>query len=124
MPPVVAATTSLAVLRMHGHNAETWTKRVETAAERFDYLYSADELSAWVPRIERLAEDAREVHVLMNNCHRDYSVRNAHEIGELLGVSGQWTRDSQTNSRSTLESEQRPDDKERLEDKERQERLL
>jgi uncharacterized protein YecE (DUF72 family) len=89
VPPVVAATTSLAVLRMHGHNAETWTKRVETAAERFDYLYSADELSDWAPRIERLAEDASEVHVLMNNCHRDYSVRNAREIVELLGLSGQ-----------------------------------
>ena len=25
----------------------------------------------------------------MNNCHRDYSVRNAHEIGELLGLSGE-----------------------------------
>jgi hypothetical protein len=28
------------------------------------------------------------VHVLMNNCHRDYSVRNAREIGEMLGVLG------------------------------------
>jgi hypothetical protein len=26
--------------------------------------------------------------VLMNNCHRDYSVRNAREIGEMLGVLG------------------------------------
>ena len=45
-----------------------------------------DELRELVPRVERLAEDAREVHVLMNNCHRDYSVRNAREIGEMLGV--------------------------------------
>jgi uncharacterized protein YecE (DUF72 family) len=112
VPPVVAATTSLAVLRMHGHNAETWTKRVETAAERFDYLYSADELSAWVPRIERLAEDAREVHVLMNNCHRDYSVRNAHEIGDLLGVSGQWPVTSAKSAPSTVDIGQRQDDKE------------
>jgi len=106
VPPVVAATTSLAVLRMHGHNAETWTKRVETAAERFDYLYSADELLDWAPRIERLAEGAREVHVLMNNCHRDYSVRNAREIGDLLGLSGQW----ETSGQPTVDNGQRRDD--------------
>lgn len=87
VPPVVAATTPVAVLRMHGQNAETWTKRVSTAAERFDYLYSEEELRAWVPRIEQLADEAREAHVLLNNCHRDYSVRNAREIGEMLGVT-------------------------------------
>ena len=89
VPPVVATTTSIALLRMHGHNNETWTKRVSTAAERFDYLYSEDELQEWVPRIQTLAEGAGEVHVLMNNCHRDYSVRNARQIGEMLGLSGQ-----------------------------------
>lgn len=87
VPPVVAATAPIAVLRMHGHNNETWTKRVETAAERFDYLYSEDELRSWLPRIEQLADEAREVHVLLNNCHRDYSVRNAREIGEMLGLA-------------------------------------
>jgi hypothetical protein len=28
------------------------------------------------------------VHVLMNNCYRDYGVRNAREIGEMLGTLG------------------------------------
>jgi len=87
VPPVAAVThPPVALLRMHGHNRDTWTARSKTAAERFDYLYSEDELRVWVPRIERLAEGAAEVHVLMNNCHRDYSVRNARQIGEMLGV--------------------------------------
>ena len=88
VPPVTAVTAPTALIRMHGHNAEMWTKRVKTAAERFDYLYSEDELREWVPRVRDLASDAREVHVLMNNCHRDYSVRNARQIGEMLGVFG------------------------------------
>ena len=87
VPPVVAATTSLGVLRMHGHNGEMWNKKATTAAERFDYLYGEDELRDWVPQIRRLAEETSETHVLMNNCHRDYSVRNAREIGELLGLT-------------------------------------
>jgi uncharacterized protein YecE (DUF72 family) len=86
VPPVTAVTAPVALLRMHGHNNEMWNKRAKTAAERFDYLYSEDELREWVPRVRDLASDAREVHVLMNNCHRDYSVRNAREIGEMLGV--------------------------------------
>jgi len=86
VPPVTAATAPIAMLRMHGHNAEMWTKKAKTAAERFDYLYDEDELREWVPRLRDLAEESREVHVLMNNCHRDYSVRNARQIGEMLGV--------------------------------------
>jgi uncharacterized protein YecE (DUF72 family) len=87
VPPVVAATTSLGVLRMHGHNNEMWTKKSSTAAERFDYLYSEDELRDWVPQIRRLADETTETHVLFNNCHRDYSVRNARQIGEMLGLT-------------------------------------
>ena len=87
VPPVTAVThPSVALLRMHGHNNETWAARSKTAAERFDYLYSEDELREWAPRIRGLAEDAAEVHVLMNNCYSDYSVRNARQIGEMLGV--------------------------------------
>lgn len=84
VPPVVAATTSLGVIRMHGHNVETWNKRVKTAAERFDYLYSEEELREWVPNIERLASETNETHVLFNNCYQDYSVRNAAQMVELL----------------------------------------
>jgi uncharacterized protein YecE (DUF72 family) len=85
VPPVTAVTAPVAMLRLHGHNADTWMKRSKTAAERFDYLYSEDELREWVPRVRDLAEDSREVHVLFNNCHRDYSVRNARQIAEMLG---------------------------------------
>ncbi len=86
VPPVTAATSSVSVLRFHGHNTDTWMSRSKTAAERFDYLYDEVELHHWVPRIRELSERAREVHVLFNNCHRDYSVRNARQIGQMLGV--------------------------------------
>ncbi len=86
VPPVTAATTPVSLLRMHGHNGEMWTKRTNTAAERFDYLYSEDELRAWAPRVRDLAEESREVHVLFNNCYRDYGVRNARQMGEILAT--------------------------------------
>jgi uncharacterized protein YecE (DUF72 family) len=85
IPPVAAATAKdLAIVRFHGRNAETWKRRVKTAAERFDYLYEEKELEEWVPRIESLRDDARETHALFNNCYRDYAVQNARQLASLL----------------------------------------
>jgi uncharacterized protein YecE (DUF72 family) len=70
-------------LRFHGHNAETYEKPNISAAERFRYLYTEEELKGWVAPIRRLAEQAG-VHVLMNNCYGDYGVRNARQLAELL----------------------------------------
>jgi uncharacterized protein YecE (DUF72 family) len=86
MPPVTAATTSsLAVVRFHGRNRESWKKPGLSAAERFDYLYDEKELREWVPRIEQLAGEARQLHVLFNNCYADKGVRNAKQMAALLG---------------------------------------
>ncbi|OGO73754.1 MAG: hypothetical protein A3G84_00060 [Chloroflexi bacterium RIFCSPLOWO2_12_FULL_71_12] len=85
VPPITAVTNeSLAVIRFHGRNAENWKKKGITAAERFDYRYSKQELLDWVPRIREVAKQAREVHLLMNNCYGDKAVNNAAELGELL----------------------------------------
>jgi len=84
VPPVAVATTDLAVVRFHGRRQETWDKRNVGVEERFKYLYSDDELAEWVPKIQDLASETREVHALMNNCYADYGVRNAQQLGLLL----------------------------------------
>lgn len=85
VPPVVAVTDpGLALVRFHGRAAETWEARAATAAERLSSRYSERELREWLPRLARLADEAAEVHVLMNNCHRDFGVRNAAELTEVL----------------------------------------
>lgn len=86
MPPLVAATNDqLALVRFHGHNSENWHRKGISAAERFRYLYSTEELGEWVEPVRKLAAETAETHVLMNNCYRDYGVRNAYEFGQLLG---------------------------------------
>jgi uncharacterized protein YecE (DUF72 family) len=86
VPPIVEVTSPrLAMVRFHGRNADSWNKRVDTAAERFDYEYSEPELRQWLPRIQALTEQAEETHALMNNCHRDYAVNNARQLAALLG---------------------------------------
>jgi uncharacterized protein YecE (DUF72 family) len=94
-PPVsgletVVATTrdDLAVVRLHGRADDTWKRPGTTAAERFKYLYSEAELEPWTDRVATLAADSNEVHVLFNNCYRDYGVNNAHDLADLLIARG------------------------------------
>jgi uncharacterized protein YecE (DUF72 family) len=88
VPPVVAATSpALAMIRFHGHNAETWEMAGISAAERFRYLYVEDELEKWVEPANELAGKSRQLHVLMNNCYEDYGVRNAAQLADLIARS-------------------------------------
>jgi uncharacterized protein YecE (DUF72 family) len=80
IPPVLAVTGKLAVVRFHGHS-DKWTSR--DIYERFGYLYSADEMRAWAPRLRELAATT-QTHVLMNNCYRDYAQLNARQLATLL----------------------------------------
>ncbi|MGH2698172.1 MAG: DUF72 domain-containing protein [Actinomycetota bacterium] len=82
MPPVMAATSNLALMRFHGHNNKDWLSK--SVSKRFRYQYSKEELEQWVPRIAKLSEEADRTHVLMNNCYRDFAQRNARELAELL----------------------------------------
>src|SRR5512132_4067271 len=87
IPPIAAATTKdLAMIRFHGRNRETWQAKSDTASARFRYDYPKEELEEWVPRIESLAGETRETHVLMNNCYQDFAVRNGRDLGDLLGL--------------------------------------
>jgi len=89
VPPVAEATAPDALVRFHGRNRGMWERKGITASERFRYLYSQDELKEWVSPIQKLAERAERVHVLMNNCYQDYAVRNARQMAKLLGAASE-----------------------------------
>ena len=67
LPTVVATTSPTAYVRFHGRNAQTWNKRTGSAAERFDYLYSEDELREWAGQLRELAGKAEVVYAMFNN---------------------------------------------------------
>jgi uncharacterized protein YecE (DUF72 family) len=87
------ATSPIAYVRLHGRNRQSWFQRAGTAAQRFKYLYSDDELRDCAASIRglRLADPhrgvagARTVHVIFNNCYADYGARNALTMQHLLG---------------------------------------
>jgi uncharacterized protein YecE (DUF72 family) len=67
VPTILARTSPIVYVRMHGRNANTWNIRGRSAAERFDYLYSKDELGDFLPAVRELASDAKEAYVMFNN---------------------------------------------------------
>jgi uncharacterized protein YecE (DUF72 family) len=82
IPPVLAATSDLAVVRLHGHSDKWESKDIQ---ERFRYRYDDDELATWAGNVRQLAGDAEETHVVFNNCYRDYAHVNAQQLEGLLG---------------------------------------
>jgi uncharacterized protein YecE (DUF72 family) len=67
---VLAVTSPVTYVRFHGRNAETWNVRGRSAAERFDYLYTEEELEEWVDPLRELAGQAEQAYVLFNNNNR------------------------------------------------------
>ena len=85
VPPMLAVTSpELAIVRFHGRRADTWEAAGVPTVERYRYLYGREELDEWVPRIREASRQARDVHVLMNNCYANYGTTNAREIAALL----------------------------------------
>jgi uncharacterized protein YecE (DUF72 family) len=88
LPPAVRVTTeALALIRFHGQNQAGWAMPGASVHERFNYLYSEKELSAWVKPVKQLCEQAQRVHAVFNNCVRNYAVLGAKGLVVLLGVS-------------------------------------
>jgi uncharacterized protein YecE (DUF72 family) len=79
VPPVVEATSDLAVVRFHGHS-DHWTS--SDIQQKYGYLYSERELAEWAPKVVDLAAKTGRTHVLLNNCYGDNAQRNA---GQLIG---------------------------------------
>ena len=84
VPPVVEVTSDTSLVRFHGRNTETWEKKGISTVERFNYLYSDDELDEWVPKISDMASRTRQTHVLFNNCYEDKAVVNARRMKQVL----------------------------------------
>ena len=86
VPPVADVTGKFGMVRFHGRNRDTWEARgLTTAAHRFDYYYSEEELEEWAPRIGVMRENASQLHLVMNTNNRDQGIANARLLGQILG---------------------------------------
>ena len=79
IPTVWEVTNSeLSIFRLHGRNVETWNKPgLTSAAERFNYEYSEEELMEFHPHVLELAGLTDAVHVIFNVNWQDQGVKGA-----------------------------------------------
>ena len=73
-------TARVGYVRLHGQNAGDWFREDAGRDQRYNYLYSADELDPWIEKIERMTQTADEIYVITNNHYRGQAVVNALEI--------------------------------------------
>lgn len=91
--PIVSAATHSehALVRFHGRNRSGWTASGRSNEEwrqvRYAYRYSREELAEWVPRIQALKRQARQVTLLFNNNSEGDAVDSARLMMELLGLT-------------------------------------
>jgi uncharacterized protein YecE (DUF72 family) len=85
---LLALTSPTLYVRFHGRNAATWNVRGKSAAERFDYLYSEDELREWVEPLRELSGQAENAYAVFNNNNRSE------------GPGGAWVSQAATNAQA------------------------
>ncbi|HEY6331358.1 MAG TPA: DUF72 domain-containing protein, partial [Blastocatellia bacterium] len=88
--PSSLATSGVGYVRLHGRNYESWfapsTDKPESRAERYNYLYSRDELEPWIDKIKKITSQARETYVITNNHFQGKGIVNALEMkSEIIG---------------------------------------
>jgi uncharacterized protein YecE (DUF72 family) len=77
-------TSRLGYVRFHGRNRSAWFNSKSSVAEKYNYLYSVEELKPWVESIKSMSEEGAEVFVIGNNHFQGKGVVNALQLKSLL----------------------------------------
>jgi uncharacterized protein YecE (DUF72 family) len=85
--PSAYVTSSIGYVRLHGRNYKQWFSPTANVRDRYDHLYSTEELAPWLDRIKQVSNDAKETYVVANNHNAGKGPVNALEIAALLGGS-------------------------------------
>ena len=79
-------TGPLGYVRLHGRNAEAWFRPSAGRDEKYDYLYSKEELGGWVEAVESMSS-ADRLFLVTNNHFQGKAVVNALQLARALGKS-------------------------------------
>ncbi|MGH9871426.1 MAG: DUF72 domain-containing protein [Pyrinomonadaceae bacterium] len=82
--PGDVTTSQIGYVRLHGRNYQDWFREKAPRDDRYNYLYTVDELEPWITRIKEIAAKTKESYVITNNHFRGQAVVNALEIKATL----------------------------------------
>jgi uncharacterized protein YecE (DUF72 family) len=82
LPKQNIATSDIGYIRFHGRNKTTWYDT--SKGDRYDYLYTEEELKEWMKIINEIKDKTRLTYILFNNCHHGSAPFNAKMLKKLL----------------------------------------
>jgi len=90
-PSAIATNPDFAYVRFHGRNYKDWFRKDAGRDDRYNYLYTKDELGDWIKMIKDLGKDSDRIYVITNNHYRGQALANALQIknkitGQLLNI--------------------------------------
>ncbi len=83
LPPLAEATSKISYIRFHGRNSAKWWQH-EQAYERYDYSYTPQELSEWLPKIQKLNDTTEKTFIFANNHWRGQAVHTIRQLRIML----------------------------------------
>jgi uncharacterized protein YecE (DUF72 family) len=86
LKPTERATSPVGYVRLHGRRYDTWFTGdpAVPSYERYNYLYSLEELEPWAERIKKVSEHAEKTFVITNNHYQGKGIVNALELIRLV----------------------------------------
>ena len=82
--PSEQVTMPVGYVRLHGRNYEHWFSSGGHPEERYNYLYSLEELRPWAGRVTSIAQAAEVVFVIANNHFEGKAITNALQLTSIL----------------------------------------
>lgn len=82
MHKVSVISSEISYVRFHGRNASKWYGG--EGSERYDYMYSEEELKEWIPNIKSMENQAAAIVISFNNHPQGKAVMNARMIKRLM----------------------------------------
>jgi uncharacterized protein YecE (DUF72 family) len=83
-PSTVSTNSEFSYVRLHGRNYKNWFKQDAGRDERYNYLYTKEELQDWIERIKDLGNQSSKVFVITNNHYRGQALANALQIKNMI----------------------------------------
>ncbi|HDZ26460.1 hypothetical protein LCGC14_1438590 [marine sediment metagenome] len=83
-PGAVSTNSEFSYVRLHGRNYKNWFKQDAGRDERYNYLYTKEELQDWIERIKDLGNQSSKVFVITNNHYRGQALANALQIKNMI----------------------------------------
>ena len=75
-------TSSVGYVRLHGRNYKNWFAENAQSHERYNYLYTVDELEPWVDGVKTVAAKSKDTYAVTNDHYVGKAAVNAREDGD------------------------------------------